>query len=380
MDTVSHGLKHKIKAALGARIKLGQIFGLSESELERLIVEVEKNPLFLKLTYPAERCRKVVQFQRFPQTRWLPLSIELKEEILPAQDALDIASMASESPERVSLIRRIGEERFARYFLYAEEDAGILDIAQACGVGTEEAQDIVDFVNEFQIRSIQSGPSNPASVQTPARAAEIGYTLIARVEKDAEGWTLVYMSLSQARGRYRIRHDRLEELKKEGAFSSKDLARLKGLLGKLEFINERKNSMNRLLKLLLARQSEYLESGDPAARKALSQREAARSLELDPSSVSRLVFGKSILTSTHREVPLKEMFLSKKRWLLRVLEEILPNGGAPCPDRVLRKMLWGKTGIWVSRRSIAQYREDLGVSCSRAPSFGPAGTRGGQEQ
>ena len=241
---------------------------------------------------------------------------------------------------------------------------GLLDIAAECDLTCGDARKIVDFVNKSHIQAacsqhpISSTAGDPSLMHT-------AYTTIARIESGTGGPTITYISLFQARGRYEINYDRLENLKREGAFGEGEISKLERLVKKLELVNERKNTLDRLLKLLAARQQAFFDTGDHSRLKPLSQRAAAAQLGINQSVVSRLIFGRSILTPWDRELPLKNLFLSRKQWLKCILEDILAQGFPPRSDEALVRLIGEKTDIPVSRRSVTDYRRELGAPCSR---------------
>lgn len=137
---------------------------------------------------------------------------------------------------------------------------------------------------------------------------------------------------------------------------------------------------------LAVRQAPFFRDGFPALR-PLTRRTLAEVLNLSEASVSRLVANK-FLASPQGLLPLRRLFSAAlaggstsaaavaARLAALVAEE---PPGRPLSDRALQERLAGE-GLAVARRTVAKYRESLGIppAFRRRRSAGPglAGTRG----
>jgi len=78
--------RQELKLAL--RLEQVSLLELSEEEFQRLVHEVEKNPLFRRL-----REERIIRYQRFPRADISSHFYELKEEVLPDEGSLDVESL-----------------------------------------------------------------------------------------------------------------------------------------------------------------------------------------------------------------------------------------------------------------------------------------------
>ncbi len=342
--------RQELKLAL--RLEQVSLLELSEEEFQRLVHEVEKNPLFRRL-----REERVIRYQRFPRADISSHFYELKEEVLPDEGSLDVESLLLHREKVVDLIRKLGLERFKRFFLFPDEGMTLEEIAQACGLTPSEVKEISDFLDDFSIMSEFYHPSVP----TPRH---IRYSKVASIERDSGGFVIGYFCPSMARGRYAIDYQKLEELEHRGCFEKADEREAKKLLRKLELINMRKGVVHRVLEVITERQKLYLESADPRTLLPLTQKETAERLGVAPSTLTRAIRGKSVDTPWGEEKPLKDFFPHPKRFRKEVVKQILEDG-RPLHDREIKSRL-EERGIFISRRSVARLRRELGFTAKHA--------------
>lgn len=149
----------------------------------------------------------------------------------------------------------------------------------------------------------------------------------------------------------------------------------------VEAYHERNETLRRVAQLAFNRQGAFLASGgDPGELRPLLQREIAREVGYDESIVSRTIKDKWVRVATSRKpIPLKAFFthalpvqgesggeaLSDQRvkQMVRALvaEE---DPGAPLSDQALAEAL-AKRGVPIARRTVAKYREGMGIPSTR---------------
>lgn len=141
----------------------------------------------------------------------------------------------------------------------------------------------------------------------------------------------------------------------------------------LRAVNERESTLVRLLRQLAQDQQDFFLRGGPLKPMTLTQ--MAQSLGLSLSTVSRAVQGKT-LQFEGKSLPLKRFFSagvpveggqvsseSIKRQLLRFVQAEDP--AKPLSDEALRAALEA-VNLPVARRTVAKYREELGIPSSSA--------------
>jgi DNA-directed RNA polymerase specialized sigma54-like protein len=345
----TQSLKTRQEFKLIARLEQANLLEIPEEEFQCLIAEVEKNSLFKRLC----QGEGIIHCQRFPRTDVSSHFYELKEELAASEGSLDVESLLQGRADVANLIKRLGLEKFKRYFLFPEADMTVAEIAQECDLDPSQVQRIDDFINEFSILSEFYHPSTLSSEETR-------YSKIASVERGPDGFVIGYFSPSVARGRYVIDYERFEELKRKGFFSGTEVREVRQLFKKLELINSRKDTMYRMLQNIVDKQSLYLESADPMALLPLSQRELAKSIGVAPSTISRAIRGKTIDTPWGEEKPLKDFFPRPKRFKKRLLKQLLEAEKEPLSDQAIKVKL-EELGVSLSRRSVANLRNELEI-------------------
>jgi RNA polymerase sigma-54 factor len=129
-------------------------------------------------------------------------------------------------------------------------------------------------------------------------------------------------------------------------------------------LRQRWDTMQRVSDALIELQREFLEVG-PGGLKPLTRADVARRLDLHESTVSRATDGKFILLPDGRTVPFDNFFdssLPVKKALRELIAE--ENARHPFSDEQLTRLL-ARRGMSVARRTIAKYREEIGILPSR---------------
>jgi RNA polymerase sigma-54 factor len=140
--------------------------------------------------------------------------------------------------------------------------------------------------------------------------------------------------------------------------------RAQGFLKRLEFVDQRKTTLYRALEVLLEAQRDFLLTGDLGRRKPFTQRALSSRLDADPSALNRLISNKSIQLPWGLEAPLKT-FLPSSKSLMRERLEALAKDKPHLSDERLRLEMARLHAVRLSRRSIAQYRKELGIGSRR---------------
>lgn len=351
-QTQSQQMRPELRQVL--RMEQANLLEMPEDEFQKLIVEVERNPLFQRL-YQKE---KLIRHQRFPRTDIASSFYKLKEEMVAGKGSADVESLLLNKESVVNQIKRLGLEKFKRYFLLPESGMTAEEIAAKCDLAVAEVQKINRLIDELSILSEFYSPSALSS-------GAIHYFKVATVHKDERGFVIGYSSASLARGQYSIDYGRFEELKASEAFTEAEGKQARQLFKKLELINSRKDTLTQILQNIIDKQALYLESGDLKTLLPFSQKELAKKIGLAPSSVSRAITGKSIGMPWGEEIPLKHFFPRPKRFRKELLKRLLETEEGLLSDEAIRARLWQKFGVAISRRSVANLRQELKIPAVR---------------
>lgn len=329
------------RPSVGGAIKLARLLEMSEKEFESRVRQLEADPLFPRLLSAG-----AVQVQpyaarlasRKPDGRQLSMSSGGLSELLDGRSGL------------VELIQRIGQGPFEELFL-GDAPLGDAERASACGISTQEAADLRDFVDRAYIQAdLQCAPASAPPPKT--------YCTVAGIELDGKRPMIAFFNREVWKGRYRLDGGRIAELRRSLSFAA--ARRLDRMLCQLELLDRRKSTLFRVLETVVDFQSAYLLSGDPADRRPLTQISVAQRIDTTPGVLSRLVSNKSVRLPWGLEAPLASLMPSSKRLLLDRVDELVAEHPA-YSDQRLGEELSRRFGTRLSRRSIAQYRQDLGL-------------------
>lgn len=140
-------------------------------------------------------------------------------------------------------------------------------------------------------------------------------------------------------------------------------------------IQQRQGTLLKTMESIVTRQYDFFLTGDDANLRPLKMKEIAALIEMDISTVSRVVSAKSVQTDFGM-YPLKYFFTEgimndsgedfSTRELKNILREIIENESSsePYSDEDLEQQL-AERGFVVKRRTVAKYREQLGIPVSR---------------
>ncbi|MGG7154510.1 RNA polymerase factor sigma-54 [Clostridium perfringens] len=145
----------------------------------------------------------------------------------------------------------------------------------------------------------------------------------------------------------------------------------------IKSIEQRKITLHKVLQKILEKQKDYFEKGEKYL-KPMTLKEIAEKLEMHESTISRAIRDKYILTSMGT-IKIKDLFvnsISNKEKsdgeddvtvinIKKVLEEVIKEEDKrkPLSDQAISEILKEK-GMAISRRTVAKYREELGIKSS----------------
>jgi len=123
-------------------------------------------------------------------------------------------------------------------------------------------------------------------------------------------------------------------------------------------IDQRRQTLQRIVAFLVGYQSAFLEKGVRRLR-PLTRAMVAAELGVHESTVSRATASKYVMLPSGKVIPLSDFFtpsLSAKD----VIKDIIEHEEEPLTDEQIAERL-AKMGIFVARRTVAKYREQLGI-------------------
>ncbi|HEY7782638.1 MAG TPA: hypothetical protein VIC85_20760 [Ktedonobacterales bacterium] len=153
-----------------------------------------------------------------------------------------------------------------------------------------------------------------------------------------------------------------------GGLADQDVAHVRQYVDQaqsfISALRQRWETMQRVADALIDLQRAFLDRG-PSGLVPLTRADVARRLDLHESTVSRATDGKFVLLPSGRTVPFDDFFDSSLP-VKKALRELISRENArhPFSDEQLRRLL-ARRGMTIARRTIAKYREEIGILPSR---------------
>ncbi len=127
-------------------------------------------------------------------------------------------------------------------------------------------------------------------------------------------------------------------------------------------IQQRNNTMRRLMKVLVTRQREFILHG-PRELIPTTRAEVAELMDVHESTVSRAVAGKSVALPDGRIIPLARFF-DRSLPVRDRIKEIIEKETKPLTDSAITDILHAE-GIDIARRTVAKYRAQEKILSAR---------------
>lgn len=339
-------MRLRLNTKTGARVhggmKLARLLSAPEAELERRVRDLEAGALFGRLLEAGVIAREVSEHARFANRRFAGRAMRASGGGLP--------ELVDGNGDLARLMRSVGQEDFSAVFL-GEDGRSDEERARLCGIAPEDAKRLREFVDRLYVQGEFEAPA-------PQTAAEPTLSALAGIAIEDGKPVLGFFHREIWDRRYRINDEKRRDLVFD--LPSRDAKRAEALLRELESIDQRKTTLYRVLSAVLETQAGYLVSGEAARRVPLTQKALSDRLGVSPSVLNRLIADKSVELPWGLEAPLSFFVPSRKSLLLDTLHD-LALARPELSDQGLRAALREAHGVELSRRSIAQYRKEVGV-------------------
>lgn len=338
-------LSTKSGARVHGQMKLARLLEAPESELERRVRALETGALFGRLLESGVVVKQTPEHARFANRRFAGRALRTSSEGLP--------ELADGNGDLARLMQSIGQEDFTAAFL---GDNGLSDAQRAkrCGISAGDAKRLRDFVDRLYVQEQFEAP-------TPKAAAEPTFSAVAGISIEDGKPVLAFFHREIWDRRYLINDERRRDLALD--LPARDAKKAETLLRELEYIDQRKTTLYRVLEAVLETQADYLVSGDAERRIPLTQKALSDRLDVSPSVLNRLIANKSVELPWGLEAALS-VFVPSRKALLRDRLHDLALERPELSDEGLRAEIKERHGVALSRRSIAQYRRELGVGAN----------------
>jgi DNA-directed RNA polymerase specialized sigma54-like protein len=317
-------------------------------------MEVERDPLFQELLGAEKSGQRIIRYKRIGRHGISSQFYEMADNDIVGGSGVSPESLIDQKKQLLALVRKLGQDKFEKHFLYREEGVSIESIANQCGLSVSEAQQINDFILNMSVLSEFYFPSQLQSTQL------MRPTLVGRiVRNDDTSYSIAFFSPHLARGTYEINHLALRSWQREKKLDRNEASRLRRYVGLLEMANLKQGAFTRVLDYLLLAQRKYFDTQDLSQLAPISLRQVARHIQFAPSTISRVFSAKSILLPWEKEVPLLYLMPGRRRVLLHILEKMLAGREKRSTDADLAREIQETTGVNVSRRTVTACRHVL---------------------
>jgi hypothetical protein len=326
-----------------ARVFLSQVLQMPERDIEDEIRAIESAEDFRSL-----KDFGVLKLNPYSEARWASRRFAGRE--LCAPDSA-LPELLNGRGNLARLIKQVGQERFEKCFL---KENILSDEARSriCGISPKEVRELRQLIDDIYIQGEFSAAAPLSS--PPAQV----YSVVAGIEIENSRPALAFFHRDIWKGRYEIDSAKKAELLRILPKSRRREMEL--FILRLELIERRKSTLYKTLEALIEFQSDYLVSGNLEKRCPLTQRAVAARLGVSPSVINALISNKAVQLPWGLEAPLKSLMPSAKSILLCRLYDLAEEYPA-FSDAKLSDLLRRLYGAELSRRSVAQYRSELGI-------------------
>ncbi|HEY7124403.1 MAG TPA: RNA polymerase factor sigma-54 [Ktedonobacterales bacterium] len=180
-----------------------------------------------------------------------------------------------------------------------------------------------------------------------------GYQYDVEVVESKRFYLHVSSSYSQLYGEVSGRHSILTE--DERRHIQQYVSRAKLFIAN---INQRRQTLSKITRCLVDMQKDYLDKGIRALR-PLTRAKVATELGMHESTVSRATAAKFVMLPNREVIPFSNFFVANLS-VKDVIKDLIVHELTPLTDQELADMLSDR-GIQVARRTVAKYREQLGI-------------------
>ncbi len=311
----------------------------------------------------------------------LSVDIDRVERVLKKlQDVAPVGVGARDVPECLLLqLRRLAAEHVTHPYVeriitdhwhdLAEHRYGA--IAQALSVPYEGVVEARDFIRKYLRPYPLDRPDTDGGVN-PSEVAYLTPDVIIREEQgqliaevvESQRYFLRLSPLYQELSRQPTRGDDAQVTPEEKDHLTQFVGRAQLFLTNLR---QRRETIRRIAEYLITRQEPFLRHGVRYLA-PLTRAEVAAAIGVHESTVSRATANKHVQIPSHEVIPFSHFFtasLSVKDVLLELItkERVITKERRPLTDQELVEML-RERGFDVARRTVAKYRNQLGILAS----------------
>ena len=238
-------------------------------------------------------------------------------------------------------------------------------IAQVLGVSYDTVVEARDFIRQH----LRPYPLDRSSIDGGVNPSQIAYLTPDVIIREEEEKLVAEVVESQ---RYFLRLSPLyQELSRQptkgqdASVTPEEKEHLTMFVGRAQLfltnLRQRRETIRRITEYLIQRQEQFLRKG-VRHLSPLTRAEVAAAIGVHESTVSRATANKHVQLPSHEVIPFSHFFTASLS-VKDVLNELISNEHRPLTDQELVEMLRSR-GFDVARRTVAKYRNQLGILAS----------------
>ena len=303
--------------------------------------------------------------------RLFRVPLERVEQVLSALQAQEPAGIGARTVRECLLLqlRALAEQGIQQPYAFEILDQYLpwlgqhkyREIARVVGCTILQVEQVQRFLQHqlypYPMRSAQTSTQPPPRSLLPD----------VRIHLQAEGPGYEVEVLEAHRFRVQLSPAYLAAARTLGSSSGEERQHIQGSLAQARLfvsnLKRRWQTLARITLYLVERQGAFVEQGQVALL-PLTRADVAAALGLHPSTVSRAMADKSVLLPSGQVVPFSTFCTANLR-VKSVLQELVEQATRPLSDQRLAEQLQAR-GISIARRTVAKYREELGLRPSYA--------------
>lgn len=246
-------------------------------------------------------------------------------------------------------LTQLGEHKFGR-------------IASEMGISAEEVSEVWDFIKHH----LNPYPAQGYGVPEPGPAEPIHTYVMPDViiSKGEKGFEVDVVESKRFVLRLSPMYNQLSaELERsDGRLTDDERRHIQQYVSRAKLfianINQRRQTIQRITNLIVEEQKEFLSKGIRYLQ-PLTRAQIAAKLGMHESTVSRATASKYVMLPDGHVIPFSDFFTASLS-VKDVIKELIRSEESPLTDQEIAEKL-AERGIHVARRTVAKYREQLGI-------------------
>jgi len=324
-------------------MQFGQYLQLSGKNFWEEILELENDPLFLKLHHQ-EGIIKLI-----PRKKPV-LSFKREIPVSAFQNFPEVEELLQGKERWLEVFRSLGRDDFGTLFLTPEAKFSRAEISQLTGLTPIEVElferEVLDKIFVLDNFTVPRYP-----VFEPYEI--IGKIVFVNSKPQ--------LQMFYEKERYQFEETRVKERLEAEFAPDEDFDEVYRILNKLKLVNLRMNLLGLVMDKVFNHQQDFIQTGRPENLKVFEEKELAGELGIDPSWLCRVIQKKIVLTPWG-DLELKEFFLTRKKGFKRDGVKAMKELLAKLPkatDQAIAELLQTELGIKIGRRTVNDWRREF---------------------